>query len=162
LPKRKPLLKLDPAAFMRRHWQRRPLLVRGAFEPFEDPLSALKSSRSPATTARARAWCAAAARAGRWSTARFPPRASSNFHAGDWTVLVQDTNHFSARAQRLLAAFDFIPHARVDDLMVSYAVPGGGSGRMWIRTTSSSSRGAAAAGGASRGKRKPRSSRAST
>jgi 50S ribosomal protein L16 3-hydroxylase len=43
-------------------------------------------------------------------------------------VLVQDTNHFSARAARLLESFDFIPHARVDDLMVSYAVPGGSVG----------------------------------
>jgi 50S ribosomal protein L16 3-hydroxylase len=43
-------------------------------------------------------------------------------------VLVQDTNHFSARADALLARFDFIPHARIDDVMVSYAVPGGGVG----------------------------------
>jgi 50S ribosomal protein L16 3-hydroxylase len=38
---------------------------------------------------------------------------------------VQDTNLFSQRAARLLARFDFVAHARVDDLMVSYAVPGG-------------------------------------
>jgi 50S ribosomal protein L16 3-hydroxylase len=43
-------------------------------------------------------------------------------------VLVQDTNHFSRRADALLARFDFIPHARVDDVMVSYAVPGGSVG----------------------------------
>ncbi len=52
--------------------------------------------------------------------ARLPPR--------DWTVLVQDTQHFSCAAQRLLEKFSFIPHARVDDLMVSYAVPGGSVG----------------------------------
>jgi len=45
-----------------------------------------------------------------------------------WTVLVQDTNHFSARSDELLARFGFIPHARVDDVMVSYAVPGGSVG----------------------------------
>jgi 50S ribosomal protein L16 3-hydroxylase len=45
-----------------------------------------------------------------------------------WTVLVQDTNHFSHAAAELLARFDFIPHARIDDVMVSYAVPGGGVG----------------------------------
>jgi 50S ribosomal protein L16 3-hydroxylase len=45
-----------------------------------------------------------------------------------WTVLVQDTNRFSKAAARVLERFDFIPHARVDDLMVSYAVPGGGVG----------------------------------
>ncbi len=40
-------------------------------------------------------------------------------------MLVQDTNHFSAAAEALLQRFAFVPHARVDDLMVSYAVPGG-------------------------------------
>ena len=43
-------------------------------------------------------------------------------------MLVQDTNHFSPRAEELLASFDFIAHARVDDVMVSYAVPGGSVG----------------------------------
>ena len=38
---------------------------------------------------------------------------------------MQDTNHFCDRAAALFARFDFIPHARIDDLMVSYAVPGG-------------------------------------
>src|SRR5207253_4794002 len=46
----------------------------------------------------------------------------------DWTVLVQDTNHVAANADALLRHFDFIPHARVDDVMVTYAVPGGGVG----------------------------------
>jgi len=38
------------------------------------------------------------------------------------------TNHHSRRADALLARFDFIAHARVDDVMVSYAAPGGGVG----------------------------------
>ena len=38
------------------------------------------------------------------------------------------TQHFSGAADALLACFDFIPHARIDDVMASYAVPGGGVG----------------------------------
>ena len=113
---------------MRRHWQRRPLLVRGAFEPFEDPLSPAEVL-ALAGDDRARARLVRRSGA-RWSVEHGPFSAArfKQLPRRDWTVLVQDTNHFSARAQRLLAAFDFIPHARVDDLMVSYAVPGGGVG----------------------------------
>ena len=113
---------------MRRHWQREPLLVRGAFPGFADPLSpaeVLALAGNPDAPSRL-----VVRRANRWSVEhgplaasrlrRLPPRA--------WTVLVQDTNHFSRAADALLARFDFIPHARIDDVMVSYAVPGGGVG----------------------------------
>jgi 50S ribosomal protein L16 3-hydroxylase len=46
----------------------------------------------------------------------------------DWTLLVNGVNGHSARAERLLRRFDFIPQARLDDVMVSYAAPGGGVG----------------------------------
>ncbi len=45
-----------------------------------------------------------------------------------WTLLVQDVNHFLPSARDLLSKFRFIPHARLDDLMVSYAPKGGGIG----------------------------------
>jgi 50S ribosomal protein L16 3-hydroxylase len=69
-------------------------------------------------------------RGARW-TLEHGPFAASRWRAlprRNWTVLVQDTNHFSAAADRLLREFDFVPHARIDDVMVSYAVPGGGVG----------------------------------
>jgi len=39
LKSRKRPVGLDPATFMRRHWQREPLLLRGAFPGLRDPLS---------------------------------------------------------------------------------------------------------------------------
>ncbi|MGZ5651941.1 MAG: cupin domain-containing protein, partial [Usitatibacter sp.] len=125
---RKHLAALDVEAFMRRHWQRKPLLVRNAFPGFEDPLSprevlALAGADDAASRLvrhRGASW-----------TLEHGPFPSSRFKQlprRDWTVLVQDTNHFSRRAERLLASFDFIPHARIDDVMVSYAVPGGSVG----------------------------------
>ncbi len=116
---------LDAATFMRRHWQKKPLLVRGAFPRFADPLSpreVLALAASPDATSRL-----VRHRAGRWSleTGPFAASAFKQLPRRDWTVLVQDTNLFSDRAERLLARFAFLPHARVDDLMVSYAVPGG-------------------------------------
>ena len=124
----KPLVALDAVAFMRRHWQREPLLVRGALAGFRDPLSpreVLALARSPHAMSRL-----VRRRGASWSLEHGPFTAArfKQLPRRGWTVLVQDTNHFSPRAERLLAAFDFIPHARIDDVMVSYAVPGGGVG----------------------------------
>lgn len=113
---------------MRRYWQRKPLLVRGAFATFVDPMSpreVLALAASDEASARL-----VQRRGARWILEHgpIPPARIKQLPRRDWTVLVQDTNHFSAASQGLLDAFTFIPHARVDDLMVSYAVPGGGVG----------------------------------
>ena len=119
---------LDAADFMRRHWQQEPLLVRGAFPRFADPLApreVLALAAAPEATARL-----VRRRGSTWSLEHgpFPASRFKQLPRRDWTVLVQDTNHFSRRADQLLACFDFIPHARVDDVMASYAVPGGSVG----------------------------------
>ena len=119
---------LDVADFMRRHWQRGPLLVRGAFPGFADPLSTREvlalAASADASSRLVRH------RGASWSLEHgpFPPSRFKQLPRRDWTVLVQDTNHFSPRADELLSCFDFIPHARIDDVMVSYAVPGGSVG----------------------------------
>jgi 50S ribosomal protein L16 3-hydroxylase len=118
----------DVATFMRLYWQRKPLLVRGAFPGFRDPLSPREVlAAAGRDDAQSRL---VMGRGRRWSLEHGPIPASrfKQLPRRDWTVLVQDTNHFSRAADRLLAAFDFIPHARVDDVMVSYAVPGGSVG----------------------------------
>lgn len=125
---RNPLRNLDVATFMRRHWQREPLLIRGAIPAFRDPLAPREvlslATREDAVSRlverRGRRWTLEHGPFAARRLARMPPR--------DWTVLVQNTNHFSAEADRLLARFDFVPHARIDDVMVSYASPGGGVG----------------------------------
>src|SRR5205085_6914360 len=45
-----------------------------------------------------------------------------------WTLLVQGVNRVDAATDRLLRRFAFVPYARLDDVMVSYATPGGGVG----------------------------------
>jgi 50S ribosomal protein L16 3-hydroxylase len=125
---RKHLASLDVEAFMRRHWQRKPLVVRGAFPGFEDPLSpreVLALAGSDDASSRL-----VRHRGASWTLEHgpFPSSRFKQLPRRDWTVLIQDTNHFSRRADRLLASFDFIPHARIDDVMVSYAAPGGSVG----------------------------------
>ena len=58
----------------------------------------------------------------------FTPRFFRRLPARGWTLLVQDVNHFLAQGRALLQRFAFIPYARLDDLMVSYAPAGGGVG----------------------------------
>ncbi|MEO1956687.1 MAG: cupin domain-containing protein, partial [Methylophilaceae bacterium] len=45
-----------------------------------------------------------------------------------WTLLVQSVNHHLPAAAGLLSLFSFIPLARLDDLMISYAPTGGSVG----------------------------------
>ncbi len=116
---------LGARAFLARYWQKRPLLVRGAFPGFRDPLAkedVLRLAGSPDAESRlvrksGRYWSLEHGPFERSRLARLPRR--------DWTVLVQDTQHFSREAERLLERFAFLPRVRIDDLMVSYAVPGG-------------------------------------
>lgn len=113
---------------MRRHWQREPLLLRNAFRAFEDPLTPAEvlelagydEAQSRLVQRRGRRWTL--------EHGPFPASRFERLPSRGWTVLVQDTNHFSREADALLSRFDFIPHARIDDVMVSYAVPGGGVG----------------------------------
>lgn len=46
----------------------------------------------------------------------------------NWTLLVQDVEKHLPDFRALFAAFDFIPDWRIDDLMVSFAAPGGSVG----------------------------------
>ncbi len=113
---------------MRTFWQQKPLLVREAFSAFEDPLTVAEVKRLAARDeAQSRLIMG---RGKRWSLEHGPISATrfKQLPSRDWTVLVQDTNHFSREASELLSCFDFIPHARIDDVMVSYAMPGGSVG----------------------------------
>jgi 50S ribosomal protein L16 3-hydroxylase len=67
---------------------------------------------------------------GRWNLEHGPFSVSRLRKLGrrDWTLLVQSVDHHLPAGAALLEQFSFIPHARLDDLMVSYAPPGGGVG----------------------------------
>jgi 50S ribosomal protein L16 3-hydroxylase len=114
------------ARFMREHWQRRPLLVRQALENFVAPVDRarlLDYARSPDAESRL-----IECTAGRWRVrhgplARLPARRTPG-----WTVLVQGLDLLDDGAHRLLQRFRFVPDARLDDLMASYATDGGGVG----------------------------------
>jgi 50S ribosomal protein L16 3-hydroxylase len=119
---------LSADGFLRRYWQKQPLLVRAAlrgragivdreqlfeFATREDLESRLVLRGS-----------------GRWEVRHgpFSRRELARLPRRDWTLLIQGIDHVLPAASELLQAFSFIPIARLDDVMVSYAPPGGGVG----------------------------------
>jgi 50S ribosomal protein L16 3-hydroxylase len=119
---------LGPRRFLQRHWQKRPLLVRQALPEFAEMLQPRDLMR---LACRDDAQSRVVVRRGRrWEVHHgpFTPAFFKRVRGQPWTLLVQDANHFEPRAAQLLQRFDFVPHARLDDLMISYAPRGGGVG----------------------------------
>jgi 50S ribosomal protein L16 3-hydroxylase len=119
---------LTPDLFLRRHWQKRPLLARDALPAAAGLLTReqlFRLARREDVEARL-----VTRFAGRWDVADgpFTGRELARLPPRDWTLLVQGVNHVLPQADALLREFSFIPYARLDDLMVSYAPPGGGVG----------------------------------
>jgi 50S ribosomal protein L16 3-hydroxylase len=119
---------LTPRAFMRRHWQKKPLLVRQAWPGVQPPVT------------RAQAFDLAGQgdvesrlivnKAGSWSLRHgpLPRRALPPIAQPGWTVLLQGLDLWVPAAHQMLQAFRFVPDARLDDLMLSWASTGGGVG----------------------------------
>lgn len=119
---------LSPQAFMRRHWQKKPLLVRQALPGVAPPLARaalfdLAGSEDVESRLVQRD-------GGRWSLRQgpFTRRALPPASRPGWTLLVQGLDLHSPAAHELLRRFSFIPEARLDDLMLSWASDGGGVG----------------------------------
>jgi 50S ribosomal protein L16 3-hydroxylase len=116
---------LTPREFLRRHWQKRPLYVRGALPRFKGVLGV----RQLITLAqRDDVESRIVERRGRRRNTAHGPFTRLKPKARDWTLLVSGVNLHNAAADALLRRFSFIPQARLDDVMASYATPGGGVG----------------------------------
>lgn len=144
---------LTPQQFMRRHWQKKPLLVRQAMPGFKPVLSrselfklaAQQEVESRLVQHQAKGW--------RMKQGPFGPRSLPSLAAAAWTLLVQGVDLHDTRAHALLQNFRFVPDARLDDLMISFATAGGGVARALTVTTSFCCRPAAAAAGKSASKK---------
>jgi len=119
---------LSPTRFLRQRWQKAALLVRSAIDGFTGLLSP-RELMALACKDEVQARVVIHQRS-RWDVHHGPFRRSffQRLPAHGWTLLVQDLNHVLPTARELLERFNFIPYARLDDLMVSYAPPGGGVG----------------------------------
>ena len=119
---------LATTEFLRRHWQKKPLLVRDALPGCRDivqreglfELAARDDLESRLVLRDGRRWRVRHGPFGSRELKRLPQRG--------WTLLVQGVEQALPAARGLLDRFSFIPYARLDDVMVSYAPAGGGVG----------------------------------
>lgn len=124
-------LAMAPRAFLRAYWQKRPLLVRGAFPEASRWLNrrellsiAHRSGSSTRIVSRERGCKRLRLRYGPFSRKELVPPSDA-----PWTVLVNDLEkHLPERFADLFEAFGFLPQWRIDDLMASFATPGGSVG----------------------------------
>jgi 50S ribosomal protein L16 3-hydroxylase len=117
---------LTPRDFLRRYWQKRALFVRGAAPDFvsvidERALTALAAHDDVESRIVER-------RGRRRETVHGPFKKRPRPQPFGWTILVNGVNLHVAAAEQLLQRFNFVPQARLDDVMVSYATAGGGVG----------------------------------
>jgi len=119
---------LTAQQFMRRHWQKKPLLIRQAVPDMVPPiarpdlldLAAREDVESRLIRHGNKGW---SLRHG-----PFARRALPSLRQAEWTLLVQGVDLHHQGVHELLRRFRFVPDARLDDLMISYATDGGGVG----------------------------------
>jgi len=130
------MLKLPGTAsqFLDRYWQKKPLYMPDGLERVR-----------PAVTRNEIAWLATledvesrlvftdrnhSDQRVRYSaeTGPFEPEYLTTLPKRDWTLLVHDVEKHLPVMRKLFAHVPFVPDWRIDDLMVSFAAPGGGVG----------------------------------
>ncbi|MFC4822274.1 JmjC domain-containing protein [Dokdonella ginsengisoli] len=123
-------LGMPPARFLRDYWQKRPLLVRGAFDGLRNPVAPEDLAGLACEELALSRIVVHDPRRDRW-TLRNGPFAERDFASlpkTHWTLLVQDVDKWDADVAALLPPFSFLPSWRVDDVMISYAEDGGSVG----------------------------------
>ncbi len=118
----------DAESFLRDHWQKRPLLIRNPWQSWSNPLEpdelaglACESGVESRLVTQSQA---------SWSLEQgpLPQDRFGTLGKKPWTLLVQAVDHHVPAVAALVEPFRFIPNWRMDDVMVSYAVDGGGVG----------------------------------
>lgn len=122
---------ISPQVFMKRHWQKKPLLVRQAVPGFK-PLLARSQLFELAANEDAQTRMVIqepGSKPGwRFKHGPFQRRALPPLKQPGWTILVQGVDLHHDRVHALMNEFRFVPDARLDDLMISFATDGGGVG----------------------------------
>lgn len=113
-------------AFLREYWQKKPVMIKQGFLNFKDPISAEEIA---GLACEEEVQSRLIQRKGEEWHAEFGPFQRYE-HLGNenWSLVVQALDNWSVEAAQMIEPFRFIPHWRLDDLMVSYATPGGSVG----------------------------------
>ena len=119
---------ISAETFLKEYWHKKPLLIRGAIPNFEGVLSPNELAGLACEEDVQSRLISAVKKQWKLEQGPFAEKRFAKLPERDWTLLVQSVNHHLPEANDLLQQFNFIPYARLDDLMVSYAPDGGGVG----------------------------------
>lgn len=111
---------------MSTYWQQRPVVIRQGFANFQgliSPNDLAGLAMEDAVESRL-----VYKKDDAWQAETGPFKSYKRFGKTGWTLIVQAVDHYSPEVAELVQAFDFIPKWRLDDVMISYATPGGGVG----------------------------------
>tara|TARA_R110002167_G_scaffold5058_3_gene23751 strand:- start:359 stop:1510 length:1152 start_codon:yes stop_codon:yes gene_type:complete len=117
---------IDIKQFLKQYWQKQPLVIKQGFTDFIDPLDEndlAGLSQDPSIDSRI-----VSQTDNSWQVSHGPFEDVNEHCLGAWSILVQSVDHFIPEADQLMRAFDFIPHWRMDDLMVSFSNKNAGVG----------------------------------
>jgi 50S ribosomal protein L16 3-hydroxylase len=120
---------LTAREFLRDYWQKKPLLVRQAIPDFESPISPDElAGLALEEEVESRLVIEHGERPWELQRGPFNEDTFQELPERDWTLLVQAVDQFVPEVAELLEDFKFLPKWRIDDLMISFAAPGGGVG----------------------------------
>lgn len=121
---------LSPRQFMRRYWQKKPYLIRQALPGVQAPIDRAGLFALAAEDDVESRLVVQKPGTGEWALKHGPinRRALPKLNQPGWTLLVQGLDLHVPAAHEMLQPFRFVPAARLDDLMISYASDQGGVG----------------------------------
>lgn len=115
--------------FLRDYWQKKPLLIRQAIPDFESPIDADElAGLALEEEVESRLVIEHGERPWELRRGPFAEDAFSALPEREWTLLVQAVDQFVPEVAELLEHFRFLPSWRIDDVMISFAAPGGSVG----------------------------------
>jgi len=122
------LKNFDSSAFLRDYWQKRPLLIRGAWDAWHNPLDPDELAGLACEEHVESRLISHTAKALKAEHGPFPESRFSKLDKAPWALLVQAVDHHVPDVAALIEPFRFVPNWRIDDVMVSTASHGGGVG----------------------------------
>lgn len=119
-------LNLNWPEFLEKYWQKQPVVLKNAFPNFVDPITPDELAglaMEPEVDSRL-----VSHKNGEWQASNGPFEDFDGLGETGWSLLAQAVNHWHAPSAELVRPFRVLPDWRLDDLMISFSVPGGGVG----------------------------------
>lgn len=112
--------------FLDEYWQKKPVVIRQGFKEFVDPIAADElAGIAMEEEIESRL---VHKKDGQWQASFGPFESYEHLGNENWSLVIQALDNYSEEAAEIIEAFRFLPHWRLDDLMASFAMPGGSVG----------------------------------